>query len=355
VAVFPVEPFDLVIFGGTGDLALRKLLPALLQRFLAGQMPGTSRVIGVARDAMSADEYRTRVRPALSQGHGGETVSEGDIERFLALLDYRRLDAARDEGWVELAEHLLRADGKRVRVFYLATSPELFAALCAHLKRYGLADADERVVIEKPIGRDLATARAINDAVGAAFPERRIFRIDHYLGKETVQNLVALRFANALFEPVWMSQHVDHVQITVAENIGVERRGPYYDKAGALRDMVQNHLLQLLCLVAMEPPAALDADAIRDEKLKVLRALKPIAAHNAEQLKVSQEQLARVIAKPSQAKPSEANASNKPSQAKPSQANASQQNPRPRISPPPPRPTATPMRKPAPAPGDPRR
>jgi glucose-6-phosphate 1-dehydrogenase len=284
VTVLPVQPFDLVIFGGTGDLALRKLLPALFQRFIATQMPPSSHVIGVARDAMSDADYRARVKPVLEKA-AEESQQAGMLDTFLGMLSYQRLDAAKDEGWSEFAASL-KADESRVRVFYLSTGPDLFAPICARLKRNGLTAAGERVVIEKPIGKSLATARAINDAVGDAFPERRIFRIDHYLGKETVQNLVALRFANALFEPVWMSRHVDHVQITVAESIGVERRGPYYDQSGALRDMVQNHLLQLLCLVAMEPPATLDADAIRDEKLKVLRSLKPITVQNAPQVTV---------------------------------------------------------------------
>ena len=168
-------------------------------------------------------------------------------------------------------------DSDRIRVFYLATSPELFGLTCVGLGAAGLVTPNTRVVLEKPIGHDLASARAINDQVGSVFQERQVFRIDHYLGKETVQNLSALRFANVLFEPLWNGHYVDHVQITVAEDIGVEGRGEYYDGAGALRDMVQNHILQLLCLVAMEPPTRLDADSVRDEKIKVLRALKPIA------------------------------------------------------------------------------
>ncbi len=169
------------------------------------------------------------------------------------------------------------SDPERVRVFYLATSPDLFGLICRHLAAAGLITAKARVVLEKPIGHDLASARAINDEVGAVFAENQIFRIDHYLGKETVQNLMALRFANSLFEPLWNGAHIDHVQITVAESLGVEGRGAYYDHAGALRDMVQNHIVQLLCLVAMEPPTRLEADSVRDEKLKVLRALRPIA------------------------------------------------------------------------------
>ena len=277
----PVEPFDLVIFGGTGDLAMRKLLPALLHRFNDGQMPPGSRVIAVARDhGFSSVQYRERVQQALSG-----TGDRAGLEGFLPLLDFHALDVTSAEGWQSFAQEVQRA-GERVRVFYLATSPDIFVPICEGLHSHGLAAGQSRVVIEKPIGRDLASASRINDAVGRFFSEQQTYRIDHYLGKETVQNLTALRFGNALFEPLWNAAHIDHVQITVAETVGVESRGPYYDKSGALRDMVQNHLLQLLCLVAMEPPAAFSADAIRDEKLKVLRALKPIDASNAAQLTV---------------------------------------------------------------------
>jgi len=281
----PVEAFDIVIFGGTGDLALRKLLPALFHRYADGQIPAGSRVIGVARDALSDAEYRSRVRPAIEKDAGWSAESKLAADEFVDFVGYRALDATRAEGWAELAA-LLGSTGDRVRVFYLATGPDLFAGICGKLKEHGLNRGRVRVVIEKPIGKDARSAAAINDAVGQAFDEGQTFRIDHYLGKETVQNLTALRFANALFEPLWKAEHIDHVQITVAETIGVERRGPYYDTAGALRDMVQNHLLQLLCLVAMEPPSAFSADSIRDEKLKVLRALRPIDRANASQTTV---------------------------------------------------------------------
>ena len=170
-------------------------------------------------------------------------------------------------------------DAERVRVFYLATSPDLYGPICRNIGAHGLVTEQSRVVLEKPIGHDLASARAINDEVGAVFSETQTFRIDHYLGKETVQNLLALRFANTIFERLWNADVIDHVQITVAETVGVEQRGGYYDHSGALRDMVQNHMLQLLCLIAMEPPVSLDADRVRDEKLKVLRALRPFEPH----------------------------------------------------------------------------
>ncbi len=282
----PVAAFDMVIFGGTGDLAMRKLLPALLRRFADGQIPADSRIIGVAREEQAAQAYRERVAGALEKAVGTERDIAARIPDFLHLLDYRSLDATRDAGWDDFAELMHDQGAGRVHVFYLSTSPRIFVDICQRLRQHALNDGNARVVIEKPIGHDLESARAINDAVGDVFAESRIFRIDHYLGKETVQNLLALRFANALFEPLWNAAHIDHVQITVAETVGVEQRAGYYDHAGALRDMVQNHLLQLLCMVAMEPPSSLAPDAVRDEKLKVLHALRPIGADNAGRLTV---------------------------------------------------------------------
>lgn len=274
----PAEPFDLIIFGGTGDLAMRKLLPAVYRRFSAGQLPHASRVLGVARETYSTDAYRNAVEQALL--HAAPDSDRNDVTRFLARLHYQTLDVQAGTGWQELASDCAASDS-RLRVFYLATSPGLYAEICARLRQHGLNGAHSRVVVEKPIGHDLASARAINAAIGSVFSEHRTFRIDHYLGKETVQNLMVLRFGNALFEPLWNAGHIERVQITVAETIGVEGRGAYYDATGALRDMVQNHLLQLLCLVAMEPLSSLQADAVRTEKLKVLHALKPMDAGNA--------------------------------------------------------------------------
>jgi glucose-6-phosphate 1-dehydrogenase len=279
-----VDPFDLVIFGGTGDLAVRKLLPALYHRYADGQILPGSRLIGVARDALADAEYHERVREAVVNSLGSD-LPEETLQGFLDLIGYHALDARKDDGWDAFAT-VMRTVPDRVCVFYLATSPEIFVPICERLREHGLNHGRARVVVEKPIGRDLKSATAINDALGRCFAEQQTFRIDHYLGKETVQNLVALRFGNALFEPLWNAGHIDHVQITVAETIGVEWRAAFYDGAGALRDMVQNHLLQLLCLVAMEPPASLAPDAIRDEKLKVLRALKPIDESNAAQCSV---------------------------------------------------------------------
>lgn len=271
-----VPVFDLVVFGGNGDLALRKLLPGLYYRERDRQLPDDTRILATARSKLDRLEYLTLVRESIDKYVSAQDFEADVWERFAKRLDYVALNAAgASPHWHDLQKKLTGGEDK-VRVFYLATSPELFGPICQNLKAANLVSALARVVIEKPIGHDPRSARAINDAVGRVFDEANVFRIDHYLGKETVQNLMALRFANTLFEPIWHRGEVDHVQITVAESIGVEGRAGYYDKAGALRDMVQNHLLQLLCLVAMEPPSAFDADPVRDEKLKVLKALRPI-------------------------------------------------------------------------------
>ena len=268
-----VDEFDLVVFGATGDLAQRKLLPALFQRDAQGQIPAGARIIGTSRKAVSREQFQAFAKSAIETS---ANVGDEDCRRFMERLDYVTVDAAGTKGWDDLIK-VLKDSGGRIRVFYLAVAPVLFAPICSRLGIYQMVTPKSRVVIEKPVGKSGPTARAVNDAIGEIFPETAIYRIDHYLGKETVQNLMALRFANALFEPLWNSAHIDHVQITVAETLGVEGRAGYYDTAGALRDMVQSHLLQLLCLVAMEPPRSIDADAIRDEKLKVLRSLKPMA------------------------------------------------------------------------------
>jgi len=275
--IIPVPVFDGVVFGATGDLTLRKLLPALYYRFRDGQMPEGARVIGVARSALSTEAYREKTRQALEQHVAPDDLDDAVLTRFLAGVHYTPIDAAAaGAAWDGLTALL---DPARIRVFYLATAPALYGPICRNLAAAGLVTPQSRVVLEKPIGRDLASARDINDRVGEVFTEAQTFRIDHFLGKETVQNLLALRFANTIFERLWTSDVIDHVQITVAETVGVEGRAGYYDTSGAMRDMVQNHLLQLLCLVAMEPPVSLNADRVRDEKLKVLRALRPIAPH----------------------------------------------------------------------------
>jgi glucose-6-phosphate 1-dehydrogenase len=277
--IIPVDPFDCVVFGATGDLTLRKLLPALYYRFRDGQIPDASRVIGAARTPMSDDDFRQRAEASVKAHAAANDIDRDTLGRFLSSLTYVPIDATKPgDQWQRLNAAL---DGERVRVFYMATSPDLYGPLCAGLGQHDLVTEQSRVVLEKPIGRDLASAREIIADVGEVFSEAQTYRIDHFLGKETVQNLMALRFANTIFERLWSADVVDHVQITVAETVGLEGRTGYYDHAGALRDMVQNHLLQLLCLIAMEPPVSLDADRVRDEKLKVLRALKPARARSA--------------------------------------------------------------------------
>src|SRR6202167_4712913 len=262
------------MFGGTGDLAMRKLLPALFRRYVAGQFPAHARIVGVARSGIERDDYLAQVE-ASSKKYLPAGLDAMRWTAFSRSLDYVCLDATNASDYQKLAAKL--ADNPAaVRVFFLSTAPALFQIICQNLAAAGLVTPAARVVLEKPLGQDRASADNINQNVGAIFPERQIYRIDHYLGKEAVQNLLALRFGNSLFEPLWRRGRVRHVQITVAEELGVEGRGAFYDQTGALRDMVQNHLLQLLCIMAMEPPASSDPDAVRDEKLKVLRALRPL-------------------------------------------------------------------------------
>ena len=284
--IIPVDPFDYVLFGGTGDLAQRKLLPALYHRDRDGQLPDAARLIGASRSEFTTQAYRGFAKTALEEFVPKDKLDDNTLSRFLARLHYVKIDALGDDGWQDLGKILAQENDGRIRAFYLAVGPSLFGPIAERLDRFGMIDDKTRLVIEKPIGKNLESARKLNNAVGAHFREDQVFRIDHYLGKETVQNLLALRFANAFYEPLWNSNHIDHVQITVAETIGVEGRGSYYDKSGALRDMVQNHLLQLLCLVAIEPPHSMDANALRDEKLKVLHSLKPIDETNADKFTV---------------------------------------------------------------------
>lgn len=273
----PVSSFDLIVFGAAGDLSLRKLIPSLFHRWRDQQIPATSKIIGVSRTAMETEAFRELARTSFQKFHPDEAIDEAEWAAFAELLFYCELDAANDAAdWSGLRD-LLDGTGDKQRVYYLALPPSLYGSVSENIARAGLKSDGTRIVLEKPIGKNLASAHEINEAVGAVFDEESIFRIDHYLGKETVQNLIVLRFMNSLFEPVWNANAIDHVEITVAESIGAGNRASYYDTSGALRDMVQNHLLQLLCLVAMEPPLDLDSDTLRDEKIKVLRALRPIS------------------------------------------------------------------------------
>jgi glucose-6-phosphate 1-dehydrogenase len=286
--------FDLILFGGTGDLAMRKLLPALYRRNCAGQINNESRIIGAARGKLSREEYLEQVR-ATCEAHIGNAFDPAKWSPFAERLSYVRIDAQNDGDFARLAE-LLRGQESRVRAFFLSTGPDLFAPITEGLARHSLVSKLSRVVLEKPLGYDGASSAEINDRVGKLFAEHSIFRIDHYLGKETVQNLLALRFGNMLFEPLWRRGRVQHVQITVAEDVGVERRAEFYDQVGALRDMVQNHMLQLLCIIAMEPPATGAPDAMRDEKLKVLRALRPLTGRDVLQKTVRGQYKAGAVA-----------------------------------------------------------
>jgi glucose-6-phosphate 1-dehydrogenase len=270
----------LVLFGATGDLARRMLLPSLYGLDSDGLLPDDLRIIGTARTDLDDAGFRERADEALKEHLPEGFYSAGIAERFLSRLHYVPVDITHADGFAKLAEAIGGpCDGVAI---FLSTAPSLFKPTIDGLAGAGLACPTVRMALEKPLGTDLASSREINDSVAAHFPEERTFRIDHYLGKETVQNLIALRFANLMFEPLWNSAHIDHVQITVAETVGLEGRGDYYDGSGALRDMVQNHMLQLLALVAMEPPSDFNATAVRDEKVKVLRALRPITAGDAE-------------------------------------------------------------------------
>jgi glucose-6-phosphate 1-dehydrogenase len=266
--------FDLVFFGGTGDLTWRKLMPALFQAFRHGKLPAGGRILAVARDEQSDEKYRAWLKERFQDVEGAKRPSDEEFARFAELLHYLRMDLSQPVDYARL-KTWLQARNADTAVLYLATSPHLFPQICEQLGAVGLNAPHIRVVLEKPLGHDLASAQEINRVVRSVFSETQAFRIDHYLGKPSVQNLMALRFGNVLFEPLWRRESIANIQITLAEGIGVGTRGDFYNRTGALRDMIQNHALQLLTMVAMEPPSSHDADAIRDEKLKVLKSLKP--------------------------------------------------------------------------------
>src|SRR5690554_1031088 len=269
------QPFDFVIFGGAGDLALRKLIPAWYRAFREGQMPEGSRIFGTVRKLEQAENYRAIAREAAFGYLRDDEINEKSWSEFEARLHGVFINITeRDAHWDALASTLNEGSGERI--FYLATPPAVFSACCKNISDSGMITEHSRVVVEKPLGYDAESAEVINSEIAEYFKEDDIFRIDHYLGKETVQNLLALRFTNCIFEHLWDSKSIDHVEISISETVGLEGRASFYDDAGAMRDMVQNHLMQLLCLVAMEPPSKLNADSIRAEKLKVLDALRPI-------------------------------------------------------------------------------
>jgi glucose-6-phosphate 1-dehydrogenase len=272
---------DIVIFGGHGDLAFRKLMPALYHICNENFLHQDSRIITVSRSAMSRDEHLKLLKEKMDEFLPAEYYSDEKYHYFCKRLEIVQVDFDDIESYRSLHDKL-QEDPNRERLYYLSTAPNFFGSICKTLSEYGLVTPASKVVLEKPIGRDLESAKAINDKVLEYFNENQIYRIDHYLGKETVQNIMALRFSNRFFMPLWDEKNIDHVQITVSESVGVEGRWGYYDDYGALRDMIQNHLLQLVCLIAMEPPCSLEADAVRDEKVKVLKSLRPMSPEDIE-------------------------------------------------------------------------
>ncbi|WP_031549156.1 glucose-6-phosphate dehydrogenase [Parvularcula oceani] len=270
-----------VLFGATGDLSRRMLFPSLYSLHAEGFLRDDQGIVGTSHRSSEDDAFRAQVRAWVKE-RVGEHYDDSVSDDFAKRISYISVDANHSEDFRRLRERLDEYECEEI-VFYLSTSPSIFGAVCQGLKANGFSRAPNRIVVEKPIGSDLASNIEINETVAEAFSEDRTFRIDHYLGKETVQNLIALRFGNRIFEPLWNAQAIESVQITIAETVGAEGRGGYYDEYGAIRDMVQNHLLQLVCLVAMEPPTSLSADSVRNEKVKVLRSLAPITPENVEQ------------------------------------------------------------------------
>jgi len=284
MSVGTAEAATIVIFGGSGDLSRRKLVPALFELHREGQLPPGTAIVGYARTGESDETYRAEMMAAVREFARSKPVDEEALRGFASRLFFFRGDLRIPKNFADLAERLSAVEAERGlpgnRIYYLAIPPSAIEAVIRNLGETGMARRADggpwsRVVIEKPFGKDLASARALNDILASVFRERQVFRIDHYLGKETTQNILVFRLGNGLFEPLWNRRYVDHVQITVAESIGVEGRGRFYEEAGVLRDIIQNHVLQLLCLVAMEPPVAFEPNAVRDEKVKVLRSIRP--------------------------------------------------------------------------------
>ena len=270
-----MDAIDFMLFGGKGDLARRKLIPALFQLHCRGELAPTSRIIGLSRSKISSQQYQALLSTALIDALGKQNISEDDWNSFKQRIEFLSLDGNNREDFLNLKTVCKQQANNRC-LFYLATQPSLYVHICRNLAEQGIITKTCRVILEKPVGNNLHTAQEINRQVATWFSEEQTYRIDHYLGKETVQNLLVLRFANTLFESQWNNHYIDHIQITIAETLGVEQRGLFFEQVGTMRDMVQNHLLQLLCIIAMEPPHSSAADSIRDEKLKVLKALRPI-------------------------------------------------------------------------------
>ena len=287
---------DIIIFGGHGDLALRKLIPALYHLFQDGHLNVDTRIIAVSREALSTEEYCSLIKERFMHTLKDKSYDENTFKEFSLRLSYLSIDLT-DEHAYEPLSKLLETYEQRERINYLSTAPSLFGTICQNLDREHLVLENSRVVLEKPIGNDLKSSQIINDEVAKYFKEKTIFRIDHYLGKDTVQNILALRFSNILLAPLWNAQYIDHIQITVAESVGLEGRWTYYNDYGAMRDMVQNHLLQLLCLITMEPPSSLNGDSVRDEKLKVIRSLRFLEGNELRQKTVRGQYTAGVSGK----------------------------------------------------------
>lgn len=274
--------FDLVLFGATGDLAMRKLLPCLYQAHVANLLHPQGRILGVSRSSMTTEGFLEKVE-SHSKIHIKDNFSDGQWASFIKRIEYLTVDVTNKAHFDALGEKVAARKETDNVVVYLSTAPKFFAQACENLAAVGLNADHVRVVLEKPLGTDLKSSQEINTDVARFFKEEQIYRIDHYLGKESLQNLLALRFGNVMFEPLWNKKYIKSVQLTIAEQLGVEERGEFYDITGALRDMVQNHLMQMLCMAAMEAPASLDADAVRDEKVKVIKSLKPLTVQSVDE------------------------------------------------------------------------